>query len=282
MTTTEEGRAATPPRPTTRDLVLGLGRAFGGSLLFALPMLMTREMWEFGATLPRGRLAVLVAFTVSVAIALARYLGFRDAPGASWGDHVADGLVAFGVGVVTAVAVLSIFGLLANERAFHEVLGIVALESVPTTIGAVIARSQFTAAAPDVDETSSRYAAELFLMAVGATVFASNIAPTEEVVLIATQLGRFRGLGLALLSVALMHALVYVVGFRGQHRSEASGRSIFLGYTLAGYAVALLMSLAALWVFGRTDGAPLTFVAREVVVLAFPAALGAAAARLVL
>jgi putative integral membrane protein (TIGR02587 family) len=273
--------AARARRPSRRELLLGLGRAFGGSLLFAVPMLMTMELWEFGATLSRLRLAGLTVFTVALTIGLARYLGFRDTPGDTWGDHVADGLVAFGVGVVTAVAVLAVFGLFA-ERSLREVAGIVAIESVATAVGAAIARSQLTSTPPEVAGESSGYGGELFLMAVGATVFATNIAPTQEVVLIATQLGPVGGVGLALLSVAVMHALVYLVGFRGQHRSEASGPSIFVGYSLAGYAVALVVALAMLWVFGRTDGVALQFVARQTVVLAFPGALGAAVARLVL
>lgn len=281
MTATAQESARRPRPPTRRELVLGLGRAFGGALLFAVPMLMTMEMWELGATLPRSRLAILLVVTVAAVIGLARHLGFRDTPGASWGDHIADGLVAFAVGVVTAAAIMAIFGLFA-DRSVDEVLGIVALESVPTSMGAVIARSQFTTAPPEVDEAAGRYSGELFLMAVGAIFFAANIAPTQEVALIASQLGRFGGLGLALLSLALMHALVYLVGFRGQHRSEAAAASIFVGYSVAGYAVALLVSLAMLWVFGRTDAAGLHFVARETVVLAFPSSLGAAAARLVL
>lgn len=62
-------------------------------------------------------------------------------------------------------------------------------------------------------------------------MFAFNIAPTEEVVLIATRAGPVRGVLLALLTVALMHAMVYVVGFGGQHRSEAPGWSVLLGYS---------------------------------------------------
>lgn len=129
---------------------------------------------------------------------------------------------------------------------------------------------------------SSSYPAEVLLMAVGAGVFSFNVAPTEEVVLIATEAGPVRGILLALVTMAVMHAVVYLVGFRGEHRSEASGWSVFFGYTVAGYATALAVSLALLWMFGRTAGMPPGVAALETVVLGLPAGVGAAAARLIL
>jgi uncharacterized membrane protein len=49
-----------------------------------------------------------------------------------------------------------------------------------------------------------------------------------------------------------------------------------------GYAVVLCISLYVLWTFGRTDGMATAEVVMTTVVLAFPAALGAAAARLII
>jgi uncharacterized membrane protein len=58
--------------------------------------------------------------------------------------------------------------------------------------------------------------------------------------------------------------------------------STFLHFTRAGYGIALLVSLYVLWTFGRTDAVDLAQIAMMAVVLAFPAALGAAIARLVI
>ena len=52
-------------------------------------------------------------------------------------------------------------------------------------------------------------------------------------------------------------------------------------YSLAGYAIAVGVSLFVLWVFGRTDGVDLPHIAMMTAVLAFPGAIGAAIARLV-
>lgn len=78
--------------------------------------------------------------------------------------------------------------------------------------------------------------------------------------------------------------LVYTVGFKGQEKPQgASGLiSIFLRFTVVGYALAVLVSLYLLWTFGRFDGTDPTQIASMVAVLAFPGSLGAAIARLVI
>jgi len=84
--------------------------------------------------------------------------------------------------------------------------------------------------------------------------------------------------------MAAMHAFVYALAFRGTHPipGGASGLSIFLRFTVTGYALVLLLCAWMLWSFGRFDGLAVLHVVKSVVVLAFPAAIGAAAARLIL
>jgi uncharacterized membrane protein len=51
---------------------------------------------------------------------------------------------------------------------------------------------------------------------------------------------------------------------------------------MVAYVLSLLISLYVLWTFGRTDGLGLLELVKVTLVLGFPAALGAAAARLIL
>ena len=53
-------------------------------------------------------------------------------------------------------------------------------------------------------------------------------------------------------------------------------------YSLPGYGLSLAISLFTLWIFGRIDGFGFALALMPVVVLAFPATLGAAAARMIL
>jgi len=121
-------------------------------------------------------------------------------------------------------------------------------------------------------------------MAVGAIFLAFNMAPTEEMVLIAYKMTKWHALALAVASLVMMHAFVYAVEFRGQAAipSGISMRSVFLRFTVVGYAIVLMISLYVLWTFGRTDGLAVAEVVMTTVVLAFPAALGASAARLII
>jgi uncharacterized membrane protein len=81
-----------------------------------------------------------------------------------------------------------------------------------------------------------------------------------------------------------MHAFVYAVEFRGQSDIPPGTPqwSVFLRFTVVGYAVALLVSAYVLWTFGRTDGLAVGRLIIVSLVLGFPAAVGAAAARLIL
>jgi len=120
-------------------------------------------------------------------------------------------------------------------------------------------------------------------MAVGAAFLAFNVAPTEEMILIAYQMGPVATLLLMTASIGLLHVFVYQLGFPGEtRRREAGGfKRTFVTFTAPGYGVALLMSLYLLWTFGRTDGVAVHEIATMTIVLAFPAAIGAATARLV-
>lgn len=121
-------------------------------------------------------------------------------------------------------------------------------------------------------------------MLAGARFLAFNVAPTEEMVLTAYQMSPWHTLALGALSIVLLHIFVYAVGFSGQEDRPEGGTfvSTFLHFTLAGYGIALLVSLYVLWAFGRTSNVTSAEIANMAVVLGFPASLGAATARLVI
>jgi putative integral membrane protein (TIGR02587 family) len=156
----------------------------------------------------------------------------------------------------------------------------VALQAVPGAMGALLARRQMNGdGGGDTDEDQASYFGELFLMAAGALFFAMNVAPTEEMILIAYKASPVHTLALIAVSLALLHAIVFSAGFAGQEEADHPVTAFF-HFTLPGYAIALGVSLFALWIFGRVDGHSLEGVVQTMIVLGFPAAIGAAAARL--
>ena len=53
---------------TNSDYALGLARAFGGAVIFAFPLMMTMEMWQFGFSMDRLRLAVFLLAVSAVVV----------------------------------------------------------------------------------------------------------------------------------------------------------------------------------------------------------------------
>lgn len=256
----------------------GLARAAAGALIFSFPLLMTMEMWELGFHMDRGRLALLLALTSLMVFGLARFAGFRDDTNLI--DDALDALAALLVAFVVSGVLLVLLGLVGPNTAIREGVGMLAVQASPASMGAILANKQLQARTSGRSkEDRAGYLGQLFLMAAGALFLAFNVAPTEEMILIGFKMSPWNTLALVLGSLLLLHALVFTVGFAGQEQHESHTRA-FAHYTLAGYGIALLVSLYILWTFGRLDGG-LSDTVRAVAVLGFPATLGAALARLV-
>lgn len=279
-----DGDGRTPPVADHRAFLVGLARAFAGALIFALPMLMTMEMWRIGFYMDPLRLILLLVLLVPLLIGMARFSGFKHTIGLL--DEAVDAFVAIAVAMVMATAVLMLFGVITTEMPPREIIGKVALQTVAGSIGAMLARGQIHGGGDEDQESELRepgYGGEMLVMTAGALFLGLNVAPTEEMVLLSYMMDPWRTIGLALLSLVLMHAFVYAVEFPGgSSGGEEAFWSVFLRYTVAGYALVLVISLYLLWTFGRIDGTSLEAIIGTTVVLGFPGAIGAAAARLIL
>ena len=255
-----------------------LGRAFAGALLFSIPLLMTMEMWEQGLAMDRGRLLVFLLAGLPLLLGLAHYAGFSHRRGLT--NDLLDTAVALAVGFVTATVLLALFGVIQPDAPIEGIIGMTALQAVPGAMGALLARRQLSGGGRgEGDEDDASYIGELFLMAAGALFFALNVAPTEEMILIAYKAAALHVIGLISLSILLLHLIVFHAGFAGQEDADRPLEAFF-HFTLPGYAIALGVSLFVLFIFGRTDGHSLQGMIQTMVVLGFPASIGAAAARL--
>jgi putative integral membrane protein (TIGR02587 family) len=267
------------------EYAVGLARAFGGALLFGLPLLMTMEMWALGFYAHPLRMLIFLVVNFVILVGLSRFGGFERT--ANLFEDVLDALAAIAVAVLASALILTVLGIITPEMKMDEIVGKVAIQSIPGSFGAMLARKQLGGGESDEDaiqaERSTGYAWQLFLMAAGALFLAFNLSPTEEMLLIEVMMSPMQTLLLVILSVLMLDAFVYGVGFPGQEerRGEVHRAIHFLRFTVAGYGIAILVSLYVLWTFGRTDGAELSQIAFTVAVLAFPAAIGAAIARLV-
>jgi putative integral membrane protein (TIGR02587 family) len=265
-----------------RRFLIGSARAIGGAIIFSLPLLMTMEMWSLGFYMNRARLALLLSVMTPLLVRLSYHAGFEET--FDWKNDVVDAFVALAIGFISSALLLLLLGIVTSETALDSAIGMVSLQAVPAAFGAMLAQAQFGKRDGEAPEKRVGYWDEIFLMGAGALFLALNVAPTEEMILIAYKMTEWHAIALLLLSVLLMHAFVYAVEFRGAAGvPEGTPQwSVFLRFTVVGYVVALVISVYALWTFGRTDGLPVDELLKATLVLGFPSAIGASAARLIL
>ncbi len=271
-----------------RRFLLGLARAFGGAILFSFPLFMTMEMWWNGFYMDRFRLGLFILFSIPLLYGLSYFDGFENTN--CFKEDAVDTFVALAVGFFSSAVMLLVLNLINPAMSADEIIGKISLQAVIGSLGAMFSRSLLGGDSDkDRDDgersLTAQYFGQLFLMAVGAIFLAMSGAATEEMILLAYKMTEWHTLALALGTILMMHGFVYAVQFYGQEELKPKGSSmlsVFLRYTIVGYAIVLLISFYLLWSFGRADGMGTTELLKSVIVLGFPGALGAAASRLIL
>lgn len=262
-------------RPTApSDLMRGVA----GGVILGVPLLYTQEVWDHGRTLDSGVILGLLAVTFGLGVGLSFFVGFH--PGRTF-RPVEDAVVGAGLSVVIAFALLYLLDRIRLDMPAENLFGVIALTSVPIGIGFAIGN----ALAPRSGEAGAKRMAggraDLLAAAAGAVVLALNIAPTEEPVRLGQELGWLRLALLVGVSILLPYLIVFEAEFGGRHdrRAHEGVAQHPSTETLLAYLVAFALSAAMLWVFGRIDGVDGPALA-SVVVLAFPASIGAALGRM--
>src|SRR3954465_1761260 len=172
-----------PRAKETRDVFAGLGRGFGGSILFALPLLMTMEMWWLGFYLGSTRILLLMAVFFPILVGVAHYIGFADTP--SVGHAALHAITAYGVAILSSGVMLGIFAVLKPGMGWHELVGKTAIQAGPGALGALLAESHFgDSEGKHERRADAGYVEHLFFMVVGALFVALPVAPTSALLLI--------------------------------------------------------------------------------------------------
>ncbi len=282
----DRGRKRSDVEQSARDYV----RAIGGGLLIGLPLLFTQEMWQHGSELPWWKLLVLLGVAFVIVVGYIAISGFRRERNLA--ERVIDSVETVGIAIVAALIALVVLGRVTPETSLRDSAGQVALEAIPVAFGVSVARTQLSGGGDDDEDAggkAERRAAgpfgRLLVAAGGALLFALNVAPTEEVVLLATAMPPVLRLVTIAMTFLFTLAVVFYAEFGGRgHGSPTPDGPLTspVGETLAAYTVSLFVSFGLLWAFGRTEGASAEAVAGQVVVLGVVASFGAAAGRLLL
>ena len=274
------------------------GRGVAGGFLFSLPLLYTMEVWWHGFLATPLKLIAYLAFTFVLLLGYNRFAGMREDAG--WLDVVIDSVEEMGIGVLLSALVLYLIGQIDGEMTRGELIGKIAIETGMVAVGVSVGTAQLGGGNGDDQDQGAepksgmqkdggkgkrRHAsvADIFIGFCGAFLIAANVAPTEEIMMIAAEASSGRLAALALVSLATATVVLFFSDFRGSARYSV----VESGWKLAGiaattYAIAALASALMLWFFDRFDGVGLMFAVSQIVVLAFPAVIGASAGRLLL
>lgn len=256
-----------------------LMRGVSGGVILGLPLIYTQEVWMLGATInPLGIVGLLiVSFLLN--LLLSRYVGFEDEAA----TPLEDAIEGLGVSLILSAGLLFLLERVTLEMTPENILGVIALCSVPVSLGFALGNAL---APPSGGEGADRIVAaggQFLVGAGGALVMSLNIAPTEEPILMAYQMEVPRLIGLAILSLLLSYLIVFFAEFRGKEkRLETRGTPAgAIGETILVYLIALMVAGLLLIAFSQTDRFDIAFFA-SILVLGFPAAMGAALGRALL
>ena len=273
---------------TAQDLL----RAVGGGLFVGLPLLFTMEMWFHSFLIPSWKIILLLAVSFLVVIGYSAVSGFRRER--TWRELLVDSLETMGIAMVVSAVALFLLGRIGPDVGLRDAIGKIALETIPVAFGVSLAGTQLASSDDEGmgDEQGSAAGdgagtgtlGRLIVAAGGALVFALNVAPTEEPMLLGVEAPWWLLVLVAIATMAMTLGIVFYADFRGGRPDDIRDGALDhpISETLAAYAISLLVSLLLLWSFGRTEGATFAVIAGQMIMLAVLASFGAAAGRLLL
>lgn len=271
-------------------------RAVSGGLLFGIPLLYTMEVWWLGSSTEPGAMVAVLALTYAVVVLLNRTSGFRSTKDVRLVDAMMDGVEAVALGIVSVVVLLLVLQEITLDTPVREMLGKAVYEAMPFGIGIALAHHflrRGRSEGDDDDGASGKSAknedalgataADIGATIIGAVFVAFNIAPTDEIPMLAATMGAPSLFGVVVLSLVISFCIVFVAGFSNeeQRHSQQGILQHPITETVASYLLALVCAAAMLWFFQRLDfAAPWGETLRDVIVLGLPASVGGAAGRL--
>lgn len=273
------------------DLIRGLS----GGFMFGIPLLYTMEVWWIGSATPPIRMLVALAVSYITVFLLNRTAGFRRTQNIRFVDAAIDSVEALAIGLLCTTCVLVLLREITTATSLNEAIGKIVYESVPFSIGVGLA-SQFLhkaesddgqgateQAAPSSEEGINATLADVGATLIGAIVIAFNIAPTDEVAMLAAAITSPWLIAMIIMSIIISYAIVFEAGFADeQQRKQQKGVCQHpYSETLLSYLLALLAAAFMLWFFQRLDFSdPWQMWLSHTIILGLPATVGGAAGRL--
>lgn len=285
-------------RTERRDIIRGMS----GGFLFGIPLMYTMEVWWIGSyTRPPLMLGVLGVTFVTIVL-LNQTDGFRKNAPSNFLQALMDSIEALALGTICAALILILLREITLNTPLDEALGKVIFEAVPFSIGVALARTMLSSA-DEQDEQDHRETdaearsspqlvrqancratiADIGATLIGSIIVAFNVAPTDEVPMLAAASSPPWLLGIIAASLIISYGIVFMAGFTTQQkRFQQEGliqRPVV--ETVTSYLLSLMAAALMLWFFHRLSLAdPWTMWLQYALILGLPATIGGAAGRL--
>ncbi|WP_442936424.1 TIGR02587 family membrane protein [Nostoc sp.] len=271
-----------------------------GGFLFGIPLLYTMEVWWIGSLAKAQLMMMAIALMFVVVYLLNQIEGFRKRR-YSWLAYqtLMDTVEAIAIGLACSTFVLLLLRELTPETSLKESLGKIIFESVPFALGVALANQLLGDTENSNAEGQTTYGvnsttknkgdelhatfADLGATLIGATVIAFNIAPTDEIPMLAAAASPPWQLAMIATSLLISYGIVFQAGFSDQQKRKEQ-KGIFQrpsSETLVSYLVSLLAGAFMLWFFQKLSFSdPWTMWLDHTLILGLPATIGGAAGRL--
>ncbi|MCY7276642.1 MAG: TIGR02587 family membrane protein [Phormidesmis sp. CAN_BIN44] len=274
-----------------KDLIRGVS----GGFLFGTPLIYTMEVWWIGSYVGAARSLLALVFTFAIVFLLNQTCGFRRSADVSAIEAVMDSVEALAIGIVCTGIVLVVLQEITLQTSLQEALGKLIYEGMPFTLGVALANqflsgegretkpdsesSQKKSNSGELNATLSDIGATL----IGSTIIAFNIAPTDEIPMLASAASGLWLLAVMALSLVISYLIVFAAGLTDQKKRHQQ-QGIFqrpLSETIAAYLVSLIAAMVMLIFFQKLQfDDPWQLWLSHTILLGLPAAVGGAAGRL--
>jgi putative integral membrane protein (TIGR02587 family) len=294
-------RIQLPKRQDWNDELKDLIRGASGGFLFGIPLLYTMEIWWIGSYTDPPLMLIILAVTFVVVFLLNRTDGFRQLSPDRPIQAVMDSVEALALGIICVTCILILLQEITLRTPLEEAIGKVVLEGMPFAIGVALARSILASSDQEGSEGASAGAkpqsgqpnanqttynatvADIGATLVGSIIIAFNVAPTDEVSMLAAATSPPWLLALIAASLLISYGIVFAAGFTTQQRrlEQPGAFQRPLVETILSYLVSLIAAGLMLWFFHRLSFAdPWTSWLQQTLILGLPATVGGAAGRL--
>jgi putative integral membrane protein (TIGR02587 family) len=263
-------------------------RGASGGFLFGIPLLYTMEVWWIGSSTKPAQMSIAILTTFLVVFLLTRTEGFRKTKDIGWRKAAIDTVEAIAIGIVCAAVILFLLREITLDTPLQEALGKIIFEGLPFALGVALASGflsgdRYQSSDSDSEPMINPTLADIGATLIGAMIIAFNIAPTDEIPMLASAISPPWQLAIIAASLLISYGIVFAAGFTYQAKRQQQ-QGIFqrpLSETVMAYLVSLVASAFMLFFFHKLSfDDPWSVWLGYTLVLGLPATVGGAAGRL--